>query len=199
MTFHTVKRTHARGKTCSLRRCTKAVYARNLCRRHYDRARNHGMPIIQPRIRAFWDAVDKSAGPDGCWPWVRGTDRAGYGSPLYSGRKTGAHRIAWTLTHGKIPRQLWVLHKCDNPPCCNPKHLFLGTQRDNIDDMITKGRARPPKGERNGLAKLRTKDIPQIRRRVLSGDRLQTVGDRYGVTKQAIWHIVHGKTWKHVA
>lgn len=95
----------------------------------------------------FWERVDTSAGPEGCWPWTGSTQGKGHGQ-VYRGpcRKSAphkAHRVAWELTHGPIPAGLFVCHHCDNPPCCNPAHLYVGTAADNARDMFARGRARP--------------------------------------------------------
>ena len=85
----------------------------------------------------FWDRVDKSGD---CWPWIGSRQVNGYGHVRSQNRSLYAHRVAWTLANGPIPPGLWVLHRCDNPPCVNPSHLFLGTARDNTLDSIAKGR-----------------------------------------------------------
>lgn len=99
--------------------------------------------LTDPR---YWARVDRSAGPDACWPWTGSTDRKGYGHvnrPKLKPSPMLAHRYAWQLAHGD-PGALCVLHRCDRPPCCNPAHLFLGTVADNNADMRAKGRSSPP-------------------------------------------------------
>lgn len=88
------------------------------------------------QIDIFWSKVDRSGGPDACWQWLGFRDRIGYG---HFSHKL-AHRIAWIARFGGIPEGQQVLHHCDNPPCCNSRHLFLGTQADNMRDCVAKGR-----------------------------------------------------------
>jgi hypothetical protein len=92
--------------------------------------------------RRFWGRVDKSAGPDACWPWTGSRRGGGYGRVTVNGRSTSASRVAYELTHGTIPDGKHVCHTCDNPPCCNPAHLWVGTPADNTRDMLSKGRGR---------------------------------------------------------
>lgn len=89
----------------------------------------------------FWSRVVKT---EKCWLWVGGCSENGYGAFYWQGKQTGAHRVSYELTHGSIASELLVLHKCDNPPCVNPDHLFLGTHQDNMTDKVLKGRH--PKG-----------------------------------------------------
>jgi predicted XRE-type DNA-binding protein len=96
-----------------------------------------------------WARVDKH-GPDECWPWAGACFTHGYGAARYRGATWVVHRLVWTLTHGPIPPGLFVCHTCDNPPCCNPAHLWLGTIADNNADKVRKGRANTPRGERHG-------------------------------------------------
>lgn len=109
-----------------------------------------------------------------------------------------AHRVAWTLSQGEIPDGLQVLHRCDNPPCVNPAHLFLGTQEENVADMGAKGRARghSAPGESNPMAKLTWEQAEEIRRAYAAGEgSYKTIGQRYGVHAQTVCDIVRGRRW----
>lgn len=146
-------------------------------------------PTIQKR---FWEKVKKTAE---CWLWIGVKMPTGYGR-LNVGRKQDgwrlAHRISWTIANGEIPAGKCVLHRCDNPRCVNPNHLFLGTQRDNVSDMHTKGRASGGSFPRNQFArKLTDYETDQIRRLVLNhGMKYSTLAHQYGVGIRTIGRIV---------
>lgn len=147
----------------------------------------------------FWSRVARGA-PDACWPWLGSLEVSGYGKISYRNRRRRVHCVAYELANGSpIPAGLFVCHSCDNPPCCNPAHLFLGTTADNMADMVAKGRAPQPLGERHRLAKVRAYQIPLIRARYAAGGTsYRLLAAEYGVTKDAIKKIVGRQTWRHV-
>jgi HNH endonuclease len=167
-------------------------------------------------VARFWSMVTPEPNT-GCWLWSGTVTEHGYGV-LRGGQagrahSIGAHRFAWTLTHGEIPSGREVLHRCDNPPCCNPSHLFLGTQADNVADMVAKGRQRgadwsrhplrlhPEKrahGARHGNALLTEEQVRSILSRCAAGERQVDVARALGVNKRTVNVIVVGKAWRHV-
>lgn len=144
-------------------------------------------------VARFWSGV-KIGAADDCWPWTRTRTPQGYGAFKHQGQGYRSHRFAWILTYGAIPEDLQVCHHCDNPPCCNPKHLFLGTQVDNMADMERKGRAVRHPGSINGSSKLTE---PQVAEILEAAGSQQSIADRYGVSQGLISQIKRGVAWKH--
>lgn len=147
----------------------------------------------------FWSKVEKR-GPAECWPWTGARNEHGYGVMRPEGRRSGptikAHRVAVTLD-GRDPAGLCVLHRCDNPRCVNPAHLFLGTKADNTQDMIAKRRGLV--GQRNGQAKLTDAQAAEIRRRRLAGERRDVLAAEFNVSGASITRIANREGWRHVA
>ena len=169
------------------------------CRKPFP-ARNAWVLYCSLRCRIF-SKIDASGGPDSCWPWTAYTDRAGYGvTSDVDGKTQLAHRVSYMLAHGNITQGAHVCHRCDNPPCCNPSHLWPGTAYDNAIDRDNKGRhARiGPKGIRAPSARLSESDIPKIRRLLACGETLVDIGARFGVAPQTIHHIKKRETWNHI-
>lgn len=137
----------------------------------------------------------------GCWGW-RGSLRKGYGNiNCGSGKSMTASRASWLFHHGEIPTGKDVLHKCDTPSCNNPNHLFLGTAKDNVKDMIEKGRSRYARGENQGHSKLSEKEILEIKQELLKDNSKKNrifLSVKYNVQEQQIYKIGTNKQWKHV-
>lgn len=141
----------------------------------------------------FWEKVDKKSEND-CWMWLGHIDRYGYGKFW----NFLSHRFSWIDTFGNIPDGLYVCHKCDNPSCVNPRHLFLGTQLDNMQDMVKKGRIHSHIGEDNPKSKLSERDIYKIYRLYDAGLSGYKIAKMFLVSKTNILGIVRGKTWRHL-
>lgn len=177
----------------------------------------------QEAVAAFHARVDSTAGPDKCWPWTRGHGPGGYGQTHHLGQPVRAHRLAYTLAVGPIPPGMHVLHRCDNPPCCNPAHLFIGTHLDNMRDKVEKGRQpttfpvfpdenrsrglahwsnKHPElrsiGTRNGHAKLDSSKVDNMRRDRAAGESFRSIARRYGVSLSTAQAAINGDTWGHI-
>ena len=148
--------------------------------------------VKRPRIRIVKDRlarIDKSPGPNACWPWTGPRDRDGYGLVKGVGM---AHRLVfegdngYSLAPGDVVR-----HKCDNPACCNPAHLLVGTQVDNVLDRVQRDRS--AKGAENGRAKLSEEQVKCIYE---SADPVRVLGLRFDVDESTVRSIKHAKTWR---
>lgn len=185
---------------CSVNDCQSGVFAAGLCSKHYARLRTTGTTDDGPRARRsledrLWAQIDKR-GPNECWPWTAGVGGHGYGLIGLGGRADGkeaAHRVVWRQFNGPIPKDGMgyhggvVRHKCNNRLCCNPAHLELGTQVDNIDDMWKSG------DHAKGNARLTESQIAAIKSDPRSSRQLAPV---YGVTDSHIRSIRSGRAWK---
>jgi hypothetical protein len=164
--------------------------------------------LTTEQIDYFWSKVRESE--DGCWDWQFALDRKGYGKMAikYPGTKRNrmllCHRVAYFLSEGEFPAKLSVLHKCDRPVCCNPDHLFLGTQDDNIQDMMRKGRHNSyspnrSMGENINTAKLNADQVREIRRLYALGGYTQVrLAAMYGISSASLSALVRGVSWKHL-
>lgn len=147
----------------------------------------------------FWAKVHIGKA-DECWPCKDTTgvfiDVHGYGHVGFQGRREATHRLAWALTNGPIPDGLIVCHHCDNPSCCNPSHLFIGTDKDNAHDRNKK--MRHAYGERNPNSKLTNVNVRQILDLRAAGKTTYEIAGIFGVSRPVVGLIVNNKAWKHV-
>ena len=136
----------------------------------------------------FWGKVDRTGD---CWLWTGNINSDGYGRIGVNYKNILAHRFSWGLHFGMIPKGMNVLHECDNPPCVNPAHLFLGTQADNMKDMVAKGRS-------HTAFKLTVYDVREIRRRAATGENQTDIGTDFGLCQGTVSEIFNRKIWKHI-
>lgn len=191
-------------KECKMENCSKSIKGggHGLCPMHYRRYRLYGDPNIVKQHKyygltmteRFFKYVNKT---DGCWLWTGKKHRQGYGEMWVKGKPMLTHRISWLIHHGFLPLTGMVLHHCDNPPCVNPEHLYLGDHRQNMDDMMTRDRSNPPHlfGEANPGAKITADIVREIRR---SKEPPRYFVEKYGITRSNVWYIRTYKSWQHV-
>lgn len=163
--------------------------------------------ITRDLAERFWSKVNRSTAPDGCWLWTASLNGDGYGKFGMGRRTMGAHVVAYELTHGPVPDGLWVLHNCpdgDKRACCNPAHLWLGDNGDNVRDAVKKGRhawqSHPEmvmRGEDHRRSKVSDVIVGEIRQRAVAESPTVLAAD-YGISVNTIRDIVCRRTWKHV-
>jgi hypothetical protein len=155
---------------------------------------NHLLPSSSEN--KFWRLVDIPTN-ESCWMWLGAVDGGGYGmfrSPKFTEKK--AHRISWVISNGEIPDGLDVLHSCDNPGCCNPRHLFLGTDLDNVRDKFSKNREATFEGQNNGMCKLNKDKVIEIRSLHSSGVSYRSLAKRFGIGATQVGRIVRRESWR---
>ena len=147
----------------------------------------------KPLPSKLWPRLSPTA--SGCWEFRGARCPTGYGRVRVdnSGRTTLAHRLAWELTHGEIPEGVVVRHRCDNPPCCNPDHLDLGSIQDNSDDCVARGRV--ARADRLPQTKLTTGHVLEMRKLRNEGQTYDALGRRFGVSASQARRIVRGERW----
>jgi hypothetical protein len=149
------------------------------------------VPLSTERIEAKVEKIPEA----GCWIWTGTTTVRGYGQIISNNRKHYAHRASYEAFIGPIPEGMNVCHACDNVYCVNPAHLFLGTQKQNLEDMARKKRS--TLGEKNPMAKLRSKDVQDIKHRINLGNSDSKIALEFNVSRQTINNIKHGRVWKN--
>lgn len=157
------------------------------------------------KLIARFEKLYERRGPDECWPWLGATVRDGRGQFWIDSKRKNAvaARVAWWISTGQFPEPgICVCHRCDNPPCVNPSHLFLGTKADNYHDGKRKGRMyqRPFElGENHHRAVLTTADVLDIFRRRKNGQATKSIARDLGCSEDAVRGVVKRVTWRHVA
>ena len=147
--------------------------------------------ITQERIESKVEKVTES----GCWIWMGATQVRGYGEIISNNRKHLAHRASYETFIGPIPKGMYVCHACDNVYCVNPSHLFLGTQKQNLEDMARKKRS--TWGERNPMAKLTSKDVEEIREAKKNGAKTSDLAKQFNVSVSNISSIIRKDRWNY--
>jgi len=177
------------------------------------RSAYRSIPSLTPQETARFQNKIDTRDPDECWEWKAGRTVDGYGWFKIGRQPFLAHRIAWVLANGAIPPGLAICHQCDNPPCCNPRHLHPESLTYNNRDRARKGRSNSLRaekhwshkhpeavlrGENNGQAKITEIQVREIRNLSATGASDATLAKRYSVSRKAIWQIVRRRVWRHV-
>ncbi len=144
----------------------------------------------------LWTKVEKS--PDcHCRLWTGSKNKSGYGVIKVAGKPLQVHRVVYEMYYGVIPDDRCVRHRCDNPSCCNPKHLKLGSNQDNVDDRTLRGRS--VKGSKQTTAKLNEREVEEIIRELQNTLTTKAIAEKYGVVRSVVSRINTGKSWTHVS
>lgn len=146
----------------------------------------------------FWSKVGITAQSDLCWDWMAANKGKGYGGFYLNKKHMAASRAAYILYYKEDPKDKFVCHKCDNPSCCNPSHLFIGTAKENQEDMIKKGRKHSAFGERNANSILTTNDILDILELRNKKVRTRDIKKKYNISNTHVHRIFTGKRWGHL-
>lgn len=160
--------------------------------------------LTQTQIERFWRKVEKKS-DDECWDWIGALNGQGYGNWWIPGKWLRATRVSYFLSKGSFLKRLSICHRCDRPSCCNPNHLFPGTQVENMQDSANKGRngsqrypEKRPKGTLVNTAKLTEEQVWEIRDRYANGERISKLSREYGIDWTATKLAATYKTWKSI-
>jgi len=149
----------------------------------------------EKRIAQFWLKIDSSGGPEECWPWTASYHRTGYGHTKFEGKYWLAHRAAYLLHYGRLQADLHVLHSCDNPPCCNPAHLYQGTREQNMLDMSSRGRGKSGSQAGRPFRKLTWEAVCAIRSERAGGASVRSLATKHGIDPKTVRDILQRKLW----
>lgn len=181
-------------KPCGFSGCDRPLYRAGLCHGHRSQKR-YGLAFTplrnRDRAERFWSRISKTGG---CWIFQGVKDESGYGTVRWDGRMQKAHRVVWQLANGPIPEDKQVLHRCDNPPCVRPDHLFLGDNAANVDDKVAKDRQ--VRHERSTSAKLTEAQVAEMRHLWGLNESSLSLSVAFGVCEAHVRRICRGKYWK---
>lgn len=192
-------------KTCSVKECNNKIHAKEICQKHYRRVeRNDDLNIKDirrdseltktQRFNLSYTICNKS----GCWIWKWRLNKDGYGMMNWNNKNTFAHRVSYEINNDICPGNLSVCHHCDNPSCVNPSHLFLGTQKDNVQDMMSKSRNRPLQGSNHPNSKINEETAQLIFKQLKDGLSPTLIAKKLSVSRDIVYSLKYGVGWKHL-
>lgn len=147
-------------------------------------------------LARFREYLPKNQSRDVCWEWQGGIGGDGYGRFWFQGKNVAAHRASAILHFGDVPKDKFVLHHCDNPKCVNPDHLMIGTHRENVAQMVKRGRVLC--GEKNGSSVMTENQVRDIVAKLAAGAQVRTLAREMGISRSAVRNIAKGHSWKHI-
>ena len=166
---------------------------------HLDETGSLVVGQLEGRIKGMVIDLIQVSEKENCWPWIGVVAAGGYGTCVIFRGRTSAHRAVWMLTsQNPIPKGIEVCHRCDNPPCVNPFHLFLGTHRENVLDSFSKNRAPRLRGENVAISKLTPEKVRSIRESYKNGVNGMRLAKIHNVSHPSIYAILNNQTWRHV-
>lgn len=185
---------------CTVEGCSNPQIAKGICHKHYMRVRRSGT-LGTPKFDRSWfeKALEKTSKQGDCWVFLGAKGGGGYGVIKNNGKQYGLSRLAFSELVEPLRPGMFVCHRCDNPACWNPDHLFQGTHADNMEDMAAKGRASRASGERKHTSKLKDDDVRKIRQLLRDGLSQRKVAAQFNVTQSCIWNISSGRCWSEIA
>ena len=191
------------SRECKVEECKSVSKIRGFCDKHYSQALRLGeikpVRIFGDHEKRFYSRIKKPEGSD-CWVWQGKPNADGYGTFVINCKFMLAHRYSFILHNGDAALgDLCVCHTCDNPSCVNPEHLFAGSHKENMVDMISKGRGADTRGAKNGRAKLSEVEVRQIRELAAKGELThRAIGAIFGVSHAVVGSIAKRKSWRHL-
>lgn len=202
----TLQEIQQENRICKVSNCNSCVHAKELCDKHYRRILRKGTlkvtrclitGTLEQQKALFLERV-KVGGQNDCWIWLKGKDKHGYGNSWKDGKCVQAHRLSYKLFTREIPKGLFINHKCHNPSCVNPKHLYAGTPADNSRDMVLAGRSARNAGEKHGNSILKNEQVLFIKRKLKEGMPVKKLAEEFKMKINYISSIKLGTRWKHL-
>lgn len=190
------------AQSCVINGCGAEHLSRGWCAKHYARWRRTGSPFTPSRRdmtveERFWSKVSKT---DGCWIWQGTRGRSGHGALKVAGKMVGAHRLSWEFANGPIPPGAYICHRCDNPPCVCPNHLYAGDSTTNMRDRVERGdRGAWASGSDHVNAVLTEDQVSDLRRLHQTGQWSQRqLAAHFGIAQVSVGRIVRREYWRHI-